>query len=157
ETPRDRQRAADFAAQAKAKTRISVDPKGDRAFLIVGKEDWPFPAPLVKRGGKWSFDIQAGRQEIFYRRIGANELDAITICRGYVDAQYEHAFQKRQGYGVPQYAQRIISTPGKQDGLAWQNPDGTWGGPVGENVARAIAQGYTPSSQPQPFHGYFFK
>jgi hypothetical protein len=156
EPPRDRQRAADFAAEAKEKTTISMDPKNkDRAFLIVGKEDWPFPVPLEKKGGKWSFDIQAGRQELLYRRIGANELDAITICRGYVEAQYDYAFKKREGYQVHQYAQRLISTPGKQDGLAWQNPDGTWGGPVGVNVARAIAQGYT--SRAEPFHGYFFK
>jgi hypothetical protein len=156
EPPRDRQRAADFAAEAKEKTTISVDPKTkDRAFIIVGKEDWPFPVPLEKKGGKWSFDIQAGRQELLYRRIGANELDAITVCRGYVEAQYDYAFKKREGYQVHQYAQRIISTPGKQDGLAWKNPDGTWGGPVGENVARAIAQGYT--SRAELFHGYFFK
>ena len=157
EPPRDRQRAADFAAEAKEKTTISVDPKTkDRAFIIVGKEDWPFPVPLVKRAGKWSFDIQAGRQELLYRRIGANELDAITICRGYVQAQYDYAFRKREGYQVHQYAQRLISSPGQQDGLAWRNPDGTWGGPVGENVARAIAQGYT-GSRSEPYHGYFFK
>src|SRR6516165_4144762 len=156
EPPRDRQRAADFAAEAKEKTTISVDPKTkDRAFIIVGKEDWPFPVPLVKKGGKWSFDIQAGRQELLYRRIGANELDAITICRGYVEAQYEYAFKKREGYQVHQYAQRIISTPGKQDGLAWRNPDGTWGGPIGENIAEAIEKGYT--SKAEPYHGYFFK
>jgi hypothetical protein len=154
---RDRQRAADFAAQANEKKRISVDPKsGDRAVLIVGKEDWPFPVPLVKKGGKWSFDLQAGRRELLYRRIGANELDAITICRGYVEAQYQYALKKREGYQVHQYAQRLISTPGTQDGLAWQTPDGTWGGPVGENVARAIAQGYT-ASRSEPFHGYYFK
>jgi len=155
ETPRDRQLAADFAAQANEKKRVYVDPNGNRAFLIVGKEEWPFPVPLVKRGGKWFFDIQAGRRELLYRRIGANELDAITICRGYVEAQYQYAFQKREGYKVHQYAQRIISTPGKQDGLAWKNPDGTWGGPIGEHVARAIAQGYT--SRTEPFHGYFLR
>jgi hypothetical protein len=156
ESQRDRQRAADFAAQANEKRNLSVDPKTGRVFLIVGKEEWPFPVPLVKRGGKWSFDIQAGRQELLYRRIGANELDAITICRGYVEAQYEYAYQKRQGYQVHQYAQRLISTPGTQDGLAWQNPNRTWGGPVGENVARAIAQGYT-GIRSEPFHGYYFK
>ena len=128
---------------------------GKRAFLLVGNEDWPFPVPLVKRGGKWFFDSKAGRQELLYRRIGANELDAIEICHGYVEAQDDYATQKRALYDVNQYAQRIVSTPGKQDGLAWQNPDGTWGGPVGENIARAIEQGYTSSSE--PYHGYFFK
>jgi len=156
EVVQDRKRAADFAAEAREKESVSVDPKsGRRAFLIVGKEEWPFPVPIVKKGDKWSFDAKAGRQELFYRRIGSNELDAIAICRGYVEAQYEYAYQKREGYDVNQYAQRIISTPGKQDGLAWQNPDGTWGGPIGEKVARAIEQGYT--SRSEPYHGYFFK
>ena len=152
----DRQRAADFAAAARERKHVSVDPKsGNRAFLLVGNEDWPFPVPLVKRGQKWFFDSKAGRQELLYRRIGANELDAIKICRGYVDAQREYAFQQRAGYDVHQYAQRIVSTPGKQDGLAWQNSEGEWDGPIGENIARAIEQGYTKSAE--PYHGYFFK
>ena len=156
EFAQDRKHAADFAAQARQKKTVSVDPKsGARAFLLVGNEDWPFPVPLVKRGEKWFFDSQAGRQELLYRRIGANELDAIEICRGYVEAQHEYAVQQRAINDVNQYAQRIVSTPGKQDGLAWQNADGTWGGPVGENIARAIEQGYTSSSE--PYHGYFFK
>jgi len=156
EFAQDRQRAVDFAAEAHEKKSVSVDSKnGERAFLIVGNENWPFPVPMVKRGNQWSFDAKAGRQELLYRRIGRNELDAIQICRGYTEAQYEYAFQKREGYDVNQYAQRILSTPGKQDGLAWQNPDGTWGGPIGEKIARAIEQGYT--SGVVPYHGYFFK
>jgi Protein of unknown function (DUF2950) len=156
EFAQDRQRALDFAAEAHEKKSVSVDSKsGNRAFLIVGNENWPFPVPIVRRGNKWSFDARAGRQELLYRRIGRNELDAIQICHGYVEAQNEYAFQKREGYDVNQYAQRIVSTPGKQDGLAWQNPDGTWGGPIGEKIARAIAQGYTSGAE--PYHGYFFK
>jgi hypothetical protein len=152
----DRQRAEDFAAEAREKKVISVDPKtGRRAFLIIGKEDWPFPVPLVKTGSKWFFDSKAGLQELLYRRIGANELDAIQICHGYVDAQIEYALKPREGYDVNQYAQRVISTPGKQDGLAWQNPDGSWGGPIGEEIAGAIAEGY--STKEAPYHGYFFK
>jgi len=152
----DRQRSLDFAAQAREKKSVSVDPKtGNRAFLIVGDEDWPFPVPLVKVNGKWYFDAKAGRQELLYRRIGSNELDAIDICRGYVDAQYDYAYQKRDEYAVNQYAQHIISTRGKQDGLAWQNSDGSWGGPIGEEIAKAIEQGYAISGQ--PYHGYFFK
>jgi len=156
EVAQDRQRAFDFAAEAKEKESISREPKtGNRAFLLVGVEDWPFPVPLVRRGTRWFFDSTAGRQELLYRRIGTNELDAIQICRGYVEAQQEYAFRKRDGYDVNQYAQRIISTHGKQDGLAWQNPDGTWGGPIGEKIALAIQQGY--SSKAEPYHGYFFK
>ena len=80
---------------------------------------------------------------------------AIEVCRGYVEAQKEYATTQRDVGQVNQYAQRIVSTPGKHDGLAWQNPDGTWGGPIGENIAKAIEQGYTSSSE--PYHGYFFK
>lgn len=156
ESPQDRQRASDFAAAARQKKSVSMDPKtGNRAFLLVGNEDWPFPVPIVKLGEKWYFDAKAGRQELLYRRIGSNELDAIEICHGYVESQHEYALQKREGYDVNQYAQRIVSTPGKQDGLAWQNPDGSWGGPIGEKIARAIEQGYTSGAE--PYHGYFFK
>ncbi len=156
EYPQDRKRASDFAAEAREKKSVSVDSKkGNRAFLLVGNEDWPFPVPIVKLGAKWAFDAKAGRQELLYRRIGSNELDAIDICRGYVEAQHEYALQKREGYDANQYAQRIVSTPGKQDGLAWQNPDGSWSGPIGEKIARAIEQGYSGGAE--PYHGYFFK
>jgi hypothetical protein len=156
EAPQARQRAADFAREARQKTSIAADPAdAARAFLVVGTESWPFPVPIVKRAGRWSFDAQAGRQELLHRRIGANELDAIGICRGYVEAQHDYAMQMREGSHTNQYAQRIISTPGKQDGLAWQRADGTWGGPVGEKIARAIQQGYT--SRAEPYHGYFFR
>jgi hypothetical protein len=122
---------------------------------LVGNDDWPLPIPIVQKEGKWIFDTNAGRREILLRRIGANELDVIQICRGYVEAQKLYAQEKHDGSEVNQYAQRIISTSGKQDGLAWQNADGTWGGPVGAGVAKALAQGYT--SRSQPYHGYFFK
>jgi len=152
----DRQDAANFAAQAREKQHVAVDPKnGNLAYILVGNEDWPCPVPLVKRGNQWFFDAKAGRREILYRRIGSNELDAIQICRGYVEAQYDYAYEKREEYAVNQYAQRIVSAPGKQDGLAWQNPDGTWAGPVGEKIAKAIEQGYTSGAE--PYHGYFFK
>ena len=156
EFAQDRKHAVDFAAKAREKKSVSVDPhSGGRAFLLVGTDEWPFPVPIVQKNGKWYFDSKSGRQELLYRRIGANELDAIEICRGYVEAQEEYALQQRAINDVAQYAQRILSTPGKHDGLAWQNPDGTWGGPVGANIAKAIEQGYTSGSE--PYHGYFFK
>jgi len=156
EPARDKELAVAFAAQAAEKKNVSLDPKSSaRAFLLVGKDDWPFPVPIVKKTNQWAFDAAAGRQEILFRRIGRNELDAIEICRGYVEAQHEYALAKREGYDVNQYAQRIISTPGKQDGLAWRNADGSVGGPIGENVAHAIERGYT--SRAEPYHGYFFK
>ncbi|HVP33329.1 MAG TPA: DUF2950 domain-containing protein [Steroidobacteraceae bacterium] len=156
EPAQNRELAAEFAARAHEKTAISIDPHTkDRAILLIGKEDWPFAVPIVKRGQSWSFDADAGRTELLNRLIGRNELDAIALCHGYVEAQYEYAFTKRQDYQVAQYAQRIIATPGKQDGLAWRNADGTWGGPVGENVAHAIQQGYAQKTR--PYHGYYFK
>lgn len=155
EPARDKEVSAEFASLGRAKKNIALDPRNPRrAILEVGDDDWPFAVPIVKQGGKWFFDAKAGRQELLYRRVGRNELDAIAVCRGYVEAQHEYALKPREGYEVNQYAQRIISTPGKQDGLAWQNPDGTWGGPVGEKVALAVERGY---SQGQPYHGYFFK
>lgn len=156
EYAQDRDRASEFAAKAAGKHTLSIDPKtGARAVLLVGDESWPFPIPIVKHGMRWSFDTKAGRQELLYRRIGANELDAIAICDNYVAAQHAYALKKRDGFDVHQYAQRIISTPGTEDGLAWQREDGSWDGPIGEQVAHAIAQGY--SSRTDPYHGYFFK
>ena len=152
----DKNNATGFAARAREKNEVAVDPKNSkRAIISVGNDDWPLPIPLLSKEGKWSFDTKAGRQEVLFRRIGSNELDAIQICRGYVDAQLEYAQEKHDNAEVNQYAQRIISTPGKHDGLAWRNTDGTPGGPVGEAIAKAIEQGYT--SKGQPYHGYYFK
>src|SRR5262245_11335127 len=152
----DKKRATDFAAKAKEKTALNVDPKNSkRTILSVGNDSFPLPIPIVQRNGKWVFDAKAGRNEILMRRIGANELDAIEICRGFVEAQHEYAQEKHDDSHVNQYAEKIISTPGKHDGLAWQKEDGTWAGPIGENVAKAVAEGY--SDKRQPYHGYFFK
>jgi hypothetical protein len=152
----DKNRAAEFAAVARTKTRVLRDPEDPNvATLVVGSDDWPLPIPIVKNGGNWRFDTEAGRQEILYRRIGENELDAIEVCRGFVEAQHEYAFKKRGGVKVNQYAQNIVSTPGTQDGLAWQASDGSWQGPVGEAIAQVIAEGY--AERFKPYHGYYFK
>jgi hypothetical protein len=153
----DKNRAQAFAAKAKEKSSTQIDKKDpNRAILLVGNDDFSLPIPIVKRKGKWSFDTKVGREEILNRRIGGNELNAIQICRGFVEAQKEYAAEKHDDSKVNQYAQRIISTPGKHDGLAWQNSDGTWGGPVGEEVAKALAEGYS-AQRGQPYHGYYFK
>jgi hypothetical protein len=152
----DKNLAVQFGVKAREKTTLVPDSENSKfVTMMVGSDDWPLPIPLKRKGEKWSFDTKAGREEILFRRIGRNELDAIEICRGYVEAQHEYALEKHEGSRVNQFAQRIISTPGRQDGLAWQNPDGTWGGPVGKEIARVIEQGY--SSRTQPYHGYFFK
>src|SRR5947199_1281055 len=153
----DKNRAAEFAAKAKEKSSIEIDKKDPRrAILLVGNDDFPLPIPVVKRKGKWSFDTKVGREEILNRRIGGNELNAIQICRGFVEAQKEYAAEKHDDSKVNQYAQHILSTPGKHDGLAWQNPDGTWGGPVGEEAAKVLQEGYK-AERGTPYHGYYFK
>ncbi|MBV8553406.1 MAG: DUF2950 domain-containing protein [Acidobacteriaceae bacterium] len=153
---RDKNNVAAFAEEARTKNSIATDPaKPNRATIVVGAEDWPMPVPLVKISGKWYFDAKAGRQEILFRRIGANELDAIQVCRGFVEAQEEYASEIHDDSGVNQYAQKIFSTPGKQDGLYWQNADGTADGPIGEAVAKALSEGYSIGKS--GFHGYYFK
>jgi hypothetical protein len=156
DTVLDRKNTTAFAAEARIHQRLEPKPTNDTMTVMVGTTDWPLPMPIVKRGdGKWSFDAASGRDEILLRRIGRNELDAIEVSRGYVEAQRMYALVKHDGARVNQYAQRVISTPGKQDGLAWRASDGTWQGPVGETIARAIAEGYTDKYE--PFHGYYFK
>ena len=151
----DREVARTFAELAAGKNEVVIDPEDKNlAILNIGNEEWPFAIPLVRKDEKWFFDALRGKEELIYRRIGANELDTIEVCRGYVDAQQQYASRKHDGSEVNQYAQRIISTPGKQDGLAWRNEDGSWGGPIGEQAALAIAEGYTKND---PYHGYFYK
>lgn len=152
----DKNRAAAFAAKAREKTEVTADPEDSkRVILSVGNDQWPLPIPIVERNGKWLFDAKEGREEILLRRIGSNELDAIQICRGYVDAQRQYALEKHDGAEVNQYAQRIISSPGKHDGLVWRNEDGSLGGPISEGIAKALEEGYTSKST--PYHGYYFK
>ncbi len=155
DTVADRNHAVAFAQQARVQQRLEFDSARTSAVISVGAEDWPMPIPIVEQGGKWHFDASAGKEEVLRRRIGQNELDAIQVCRGYVDAQYEYSLRRHDGSLVNQYAQRVISTPGKQDGLSWRTADGTWEGPVGEEIAGFIGEGYTDKSK--PFHGYYFK
>lgn len=152
----DKNNAAQFAAKARQKNTVTVNPKNpNSATVTVGDDGWPLPIPLVQKGGQWRFDTKAGKEEVLRRRIGSNELDAIEICRGYVDAQNEYAMEKHDDARVNQYAQRVISSPGKHDGLVWRNPDESLGGPVAERIANALEQGYTDKSK--PYHGYYFK
>jgi hypothetical protein len=153
----DEKTSKEFAAQAAIKHAVVRDPSDSKvAILNVGPDDWPSPIPIIQgTDGKWHFDTHLGRVEILKRRIGRNELDAIEICRGYVEAQQEYAFTKHDDSKVNQYAQKIISTPGRQDGLVWRTPDGRIEGPISEGIAKAIAEGY--SDRFEPYHGYTFK
>src|SRR5437762_11150427 len=153
----DKNRALAFAAKAKEKSSTQIDKRDpNRAILLVGSDDFPLPIPILKRKGKWSFDTKVGREEILNRRVGANELNSIEIGRGFVEAQHEYAMERHDRSKVNQYAQQILSTSGKHDGLAWQNPDGTWAGPVGEEVAKALQEGYK-AERGTPYHGYYVK
>jgi len=153
---RDKSNVTAFAERVRTKTSIQLDSKKTTATMLVGEDEFPFAIPIVKKAGKWRFDTDAGRTEILYRRIGENELDAIQVCRGYVEAQKDYAETIHDDSGVNQYAQKVISTPGKQDGLYWKNPDGTPGGPISEAAAKALAEGYTFDA-PSAYHGYYFK
>jgi len=136
---------------------IAIDPKNSsRAILSVGEDNWPFPVPIVNSNGRWHFDDKAGHQEILFRRIGSNELDAIQICRRFVDAQIAYSMGIHDNSGVNQYAQKLFSGPGKHDGLYWENADGTPGGPISKAVAKAIEEGYTARAG-TGYHGYYFK
>ena len=152
----DKNDIARFAERAKEGLEISFAPGNpNRAVLVVGEDDWPMPVPVVKRKGKWQFDPRQGKEEILARRIGHNELEAIALLRGYVEAQEEYASEKRDGSPMLQYARKWVSSPGKQDGLSWRNPDGTPGGPVGDEIAELLAKGYTDKGA--PINGYYFR
>ncbi|HKY17642.1 MAG TPA: DUF2950 domain-containing protein [Rhizomicrobium sp.] len=129
-----------------------------RSTLVVGTDDWPMPIPLVKGANGWSFDAAAGRAELLARRIGRNELSTIQACKAFVDAQREYASTDR-GDGLLDYAQRFISTPGKQDGLYWPAKPGEPMSPLGPLFVKAQAAGYAPRAKntPQPFNGYYFR
>jgi len=143
----------DFLAAYDAKHQVTTE--GDKATMIVGNDDFPFPIPLVRKDGAWRFDTAAGRDEILYRRIGRNELNAIQAALAYVDAQNEYAEKGVGGPGV--YARRIVSQPGKKDGLYWPTQPGEDESPLGELAAAAAAQGYRAGQERQPYHGYYFK
>jgi hypothetical protein len=156
--------SGDPVADASARNRVieAYDAKHqvvmegtDKAVLIIGHEDWPFPIPLVRKDGTWRFDTAAGREEILYRRIGRNELSAIQACLAYVDAQQEYAERGIAGNGV--YAQRIVSEPGKKDGLYWPAQPSEDDSPLGELAASAASEGYRVGQQRAPYHGYYYK
>ncbi len=135
--------------------RHSIKAEGNKeAMLILGADEFPFPIPLVNSKSGWEFDTDQGRIEILYRRIGRNELDAIQTCLAFVDAENEYV-DKDRGDGAGVYAQRIVSTPGKKDGLFWR--DDRDPSPLGELAAQASAEGYKVDGQGAPYHGYYFR
>jgi hypothetical protein len=146
---------AQFATRAKAKLQVEPDKDNlNRAVVVVGDQNWPFPVPLIRKNGRWHFDAAVGRVEILARRVGRNELAAIDVCRGYVEAQMEYASRDRDANGVLEYAQHIISAPGKQDGLYYEGESESLVPKSFAGAAAVILQGQ--GKKPVPYHGYFF-
>ena len=157
-----KQDALEFAVFAKLVGQFSrlVQKADDRFVLNLGDQNWPFPIPLVKKGGAWFFDTEAGKEEIVNRRIGEDELTAIGVCRTYLAAQREYASEDRAGDGVLKFAQKLRSTPGQKDGLYWPAALDEDPSPFGPLIAEVRAEGYggkTAEGEPQPFQGYRFK
>src|ERR1051326_6315738 len=132
-------------------------------ILEVGDDLWPFPIPIVKTNGGWYFDTAVGKEELLNRRIGTNELATIPVMRAYVDAQREYASEDRDGSVILKYVQRLVSSPGKHDGLYWPLEPGGEESPLGPLVAYAQEEGYNPEIRAEeevergPYHGYHFK
>ena len=130
----------------------------DGKELIIGDEQWPFPVPLVKAGNGWQFDSEEGKEEVLARRIGRNELGTIDVCRAYVGMQREYASQQHDGKPAGLFAQRLRSSPGRQDGLYWQAKRGERRSPLGDLVAEAETEGYDQNKpESSPFRGYRFR
>jgi len=145
----------EFLTSYDAQHRI-VSESGKPSFLVIGQNDWPFPIPLVQRDGQWSFDTAAGREEILARRIGRNELGALKASLAFWDAQNEYADKFKDKNGMAVYAQKIVSSPGKKDGLYWPTSGSEPDSPLGEAVASATQQGYRVGAG-EPYHGYYYK
>jgi len=145
---------AEFARLAHARHRVEISSMHpNRAILAIGDEDWPFPVPIVRINGKWSFDASQTPVEMRARRIGSDELDAIEICYGYVEAQMNYATEDRDKGGMLKYAPRLMSTPGHHDGLYWEGESEPL---VPEALARAAWDGVR-KGQAKPYHGYYFR
>jgi hypothetical protein len=129
-----------------------------KVVLQIGKDEWPFPIPLIKDSAGWRFDTQAGKEELLNRRIGRNELDVIQVCLAYVDAQREYYMRNPLNSALLQYASKLISTKGKRDGLYWETSADEPPSPLGPLVAQARREGYKRAAgKPTPYHGYYYK
>jgi hypothetical protein len=149
----DKDLLAEFARSAHEKLQMEQDPlTPDRVTFVVGAQEWPFPVPVIRKDGKWQLDSAGGRMEILARRIGRNELNAMEVCRGYAEAQLEYAAAARDGDRILKYAQKIVSTPGKQDGLYSDTaPDSLVSRAFADAAAANLA-----SAGKKPYHGYYF-
>jgi DUF2950 family protein len=155
----DRKAAQRFLS-AYAKQHRLEQRSEEMAILHVGEQDWPLPIPIMRKNGAWLFDTAAGSNEILNRRIGRNELNAIQVCLAVVDAQREYASTDHDGSGVRAFARRLVSSPGKKDGLYWPSGSAEQLSPLGPLVARAAEEGYptsAPAGKRLPYHGYYYR
>ncbi len=154
----DKQRRERFLKEYNEKN--SLVPENGNMVVMIGEKDWPFPIPLAKKGDAWFFDTAKGREEILNRRIGDNELTTIQTMRAIVDAEREYATRAIASEGVPEYAGKFLSDPGKKDGLYWETKEGEEHSPLGPAVAQAKMEGYRAKKsgeKPSPFHGYHYR
>ena len=153
----DKKMAADFLRRYDEMHRVVIEPDGT-ATVYVGADNWPLPISIVKTSsGTWYFDVDNGKREILYRRIGTNENDAIEVCHALVQAEHEYASVVRSGEASRLYALKFVSDEGKQDGLFWKVAPGEPSSPIGPLVADATSEGYTRQKDKTPFHGYYFR
>jgi hypothetical protein len=151
----DKHDRSSFVAAYRKNHRLVVADK-DTNTLVIGDDQWPFAIPVSKRKGRWYLDGEKGVDELVYRRIGANELGAIKVCRGFVEAQREYAAQGRDGDSAGIYALKLISDEGMQNGLYWPTSEGAASSPAGPGVAAAAAEGYRRGTR-LPYHGYYYR
>ena len=130
-----------------------------KATLVIGKDEWPMPIPLLKYPDGWHFDTLMGKDEILKRRIGRNEIETMQVCLAIVDAEREYAARHLDSDGVPVYASRFTSSPGKRDGLYWPTRANEVSSPLGELLANAADEGYAHPGvlQREPYHGYYYR
>jgi hypothetical protein len=154
----DKDNREQFVQKFQQMHRLITEPDGTTT-LYIGAENWPTPIPLVHTGNTWHFDTAVGKQEILYRRVGNNELTVIQVCHELVDAEKEYDAQPHDGDSEKQYAQKILSDSGKQNGLYWKVASGEANSPLGPLVASAEREGYAENGdqKSQPFHGYYFR
>ncbi len=154
----DKNAREDFARRYQEMHRLAYDDQG-RVILYIGAGNWPVPIPLVKRDNGWVFDTAAGKDELLFRRIGRNELFTINVLENLAKAQAEYASQAHGGGSAGEFAQKILSDNGEQNGLYWETAEGQPESPIGPLVARATAAGYKKDTggNPIPFHGYYYK
>ena len=155
----DRNQRAAFAARIRESMKLDkVAGDGNRVVILTGNDGDPFAVPLVRKANRWRFDTDAGSTELLARRIGANELDTIELCEGYVEAQRKYAMEDPAQSGIAVYAERFISSPGKKDGLYWPAESGGPLSPISAQITKAAAEGYSKANErPVPYHGYYYK